>query len=172
MSESLIDFRSLVDSYDFAPDGQEKFNTLFDLVDKAIGSSTSHTSDANEAVANGIDEIRNHDEPEGFLWTLWTLLIEVSKRIPLDDPRVQSLVEITQKLKVRRSAAVEVWGSTYSLWTDMPLFGAVMREAWNGTPDFDNSPGDATKIAQWKSLNSFAARLLGTSVGSWTNFAL
>lgn len=131
MSESLIDFRSLVDSYDFAPDGQEKFNTLFGLLDKAIGSSTSGT-DANEAVANSIDEISNRDEPEGFLWTLWTLLIEISKRIPLDDPRAQSLVEITQKLKVKQSATVEVWGSTYSLWTDMPLFGAVMREAWNG----------------------------------------
>lgn len=131
MSESLIDFRSLVDSYDFAPDGQEKFNTLFGLLDKAIGSSTSGT-DANEAVANGIDEISNRDEPEGFLWTLWTLLIEISKRIPLDDSRAQSLVEITQKLKAKQSATVEVWGSTYSLWTDMPLFGAVMREAWNG----------------------------------------
>ncbi|KAM0466043.1 hypothetical protein ACHAPV_000996 [Trichoderma viride] len=172
MSESLIDFRSLVDSYDFAPDGREKFDTLFGLLDKAIGSSASHTSDANEAVANGIDEISNHDEPEGYLWTLWTLLIEISKRIPLDDPRVQSLVEITQKLKAKKSATVEVWGSKYSLWTDMPLFGAVMREAWNGTPNYDNSPEDATKIAQWKSLNSFAARLLGSSVESWTNFAL
>ncbi|PTB44074.1 hypothetical protein M441DRAFT_340886 [Trichoderma asperellum CBS 433.97] len=171
MSESLIDFRSLVDSYDFAPDGQEKFNTLFGLLDKAIGSSTSGT-DANEAVANGIDEISNRDEPEGFLWTLWTLLIEISKRIPLDDSRAQSLVEITQKLKAKQSATVEVWGSTYSLWTDMPLFGAVMREAWNATPTFDNSLGDATTIAQWKSLNSFAARLLGSSVQSWTNFAL
>lgn len=131
MSQSLIDFRSLVDSYDFAPDGKEKFNTLFGLLDKAIGSSTSGTG-ANEAVANSIDEISNHDEPEGFLWTLWTLLIEISKRIPLDDARAQSLVEITQKLKAKQSATVEVWGSSYSLWSDMPLFGAVMREAWNG----------------------------------------
>lgn len=132
MSESPIDFRSLIDSHDFAPDDQKKFDTLFGLLDKAIGSSASHTSDANEAVANGIDEISNRDDPEGFLWTLWTLLIEISKSIPLDDPRVQSLVEITQKLKVKKSATVEIWGSKYSLWTDMPLFGAVMREAWNG----------------------------------------
>lgn len=132
MSESLIDFRSLVDSYDFAPDGQDRFNTLFGLLDKAIGSSAGRTSGANEAVANGIDQMCDHDEPEGFLWTLWTLLIEISKRIPLDDPRAESLVDIAHKLKAKQSAAVEVWGSTYSLWTDMPLFGAVMREAWNG----------------------------------------
>lgn len=42
----------------------------------------------------------------------------------------------------------------------------------SGSPEFDNKPDQATKIAQWLSLNSFAARLLGASVSSWTNFAI
>ncbi|KAM0252878.1 hypothetical protein ACHAQJ_007508 [Trichoderma viride] len=172
MSESLIDFRSLVATYDFAPDGQEKFTSLFGLLDAAIGSTASRTDDANEAVADGIDKMCPQDEPEGFLWTLWTLLIEIAKRIPLDDARAQSLVEITRNLKAKQSASIEIWTSPHKLWTDMPLFGAVMREAWNAAPEFNNSPDQATKIAQWISLNSFAARLLGSSVQSWTNFAL
>jgi hypothetical protein len=139
MSESLIDFRSLIATYDFAPDGKEKFTNLFGLLDAAIGSTASRTDDANDAVANGIDEMCPRDEPEGYLWTLWTLFIEISKRIPLDDARAQSLVEIIQKLKSKKTASIETWGSPHSLWTDMPLFGAVMRESWNGKSKV-NSP--------------------------------
>jgi hypothetical protein len=41
-----------------------------------------------------------------------------------------------------------------------------------GSPEFNGSSDQATKIAQWLSLNSFAARLLSASVQSWTNFGL
>lgn len=39
-------------------------------------------------------------------------------------------------------------------------------------PEFDDSPEQAAKIARWTALNSFAARLLGSAVRLWTNFAL
>ena len=39
-------------------------------------------------------------------------------------------------------------------------------------PKFDKSQDDSKKISQWISLNSIAARLLGSGVQTWTNFAI
>ncbi|RFU81863.1 hypothetical protein TARUN_326 [Trichoderma arundinaceum] len=169
MAEASIDIGALVATHDFSPEAKSK---LANLLDAAINNTASRT-DAAEAAADGIDQLcpRNEDA-EGYLWSLWTLFIDISKRIPLDDARIQSLVEVVKKLKAKQGGSIEIWGSPSSLWADLPLFGPVMRDAWNATPNFDSSPEEATKIAQWISLNSFAARLLGSSVQSWTNFAL
>lgn len=125
MSTSSIDFRHLVTGNDFTPEIESK---LADLLDAAINRSTSP-----EAAADGIDKLcpRNEDA-EGFLWSLWSLLADVAKRIPLDDPRLQQLVEILKALNAKQTGSVEIWGSQHELWADMPLFGAVMREEWNG----------------------------------------
>ncbi|EHK23862.1 uncharacterized protein TRIVIDRAFT_89354 [Trichoderma virens Gv29-8] len=165
MSTSPIDFRALTTTYNFTPETQSQ---LADLLDASINGSASA-----QATADGLDKLcPRNDEAEGFLWSLWTLLIDVAKRIPLDDARLQSLVEVLKALNAKQSGSVEIWGSQHQLWADMPLFGPVMREAWNGSPEFNGSSDQATKIAQWLSLNSFAARLLSASVQSWTNFAL
>ncbi|KAK1251939.1 hypothetical protein MKX07_007418 [Trichoderma sp. CBMAI-0711] len=174
MSASPIDVSSLVTESKFSPDIEAK---LSPLLDAAINNSadSSSTDVIEAAAAAAIDEAcpRNEDA-ENFLWQLWTLLINISKRIPLDDDdeRIGSLVGIVASLKAKQGGTVDIWGSSHDLWSDLPLFGAVMREAWNGNPDFNSSPEDAAKIAQWLSLNSFAARLLGASAQAWTNFAL
>ncbi|KAL6806617.1 hypothetical protein GGI42DRAFT_352419 [Trichoderma sp. SZMC 28013] len=165
MSTPTLDFQAIVTGNDFTPETESK---LADLLDAAINGSASA-----QVTADGIDKLcpRNEDA-ESFLWSLWTVLANVAKRIPLDDPRLQSLIEILKALNAKQSGSVEIWGSQHELWTDMPLCGAVMREEWNGSPEFDNKPDQATKIAQWLSLNSFAARLLSASVQDWTNFAI
>ncbi|PTB77829.1 hypothetical protein M440DRAFT_1421569 [Trichoderma longibrachiatum ATCC 18648] len=175
MPTSPIDISSLVAQSDLTPDLK---NRLSPLLDAAINSSSSSSSSPSniEAAAAAIDEVcpRNQDA-EGFLWPLWDLLIDIAKCIPLDDnERISSLVGIVTSLqaKQQQGETVEIWGSSHDLWSDLPLFGAVMREAWNGNPDFEGSPEDAAKIAEWLSLNSFAARLLGASAAFWTNFAL
>ncbi|KAL7907126.1 hypothetical protein GGI35DRAFT_481683 [Trichoderma velutinum] len=165
MSTSPLDFRSIVTGYDFTPETESK---LADLLDAAINGTASA-----EKTADGIDKLcPQNEDAEGFLWSLWLLLIDVAKRTPFDDPRLQSLVDILKALNAKQSGSVEIWGSQHELWADMPLFGAVMREQWNASPEFNNKPDQATKIAQWLSLNSFAARLLSASVQSWTNFAI
>lgn len=125
MSTPSIDFRLLVANKDFTPEVESQ---LADLLDAAINRSTSP-----EAAADGIDKLcpRNEDA-EGFLWSLWSLLADVAKRIPLDDPRLQHLVEILKALNAKQTGSVEIWGSQHELWADMPLFGGVMREEWNG----------------------------------------
>ncbi|KAL7938502.1 hypothetical protein V8C35DRAFT_80149 [Trichoderma chlorosporum] len=165
MSSSAIGLRSLISSDDFSPETGSK---LADLLDASLNGSAGA-----EAAADGIDKLcpRNEDA-EGFLWSLWGVLIGVSKQIPLDDARLRKLVEILKALSAKQRGTVEIWGSQHELWADMPLFGAVMREAWNGSPEFNDSPDQASKIAQWLSLNSFAARLLSASVQPWTNFAI
>ncbi|KAH6605692.1 hypothetical protein Trco_004845 [Trichoderma cornu-damae] len=170
MAAPPIDLRALVATCGFAPEAGTK---LANLLDAALDGSAGRP-DAAAAAADGIDELcPRSEDAEGFLWSLWTLLVDVSKRIPLGDWRMNGLVEVVEKLKAKQGGSVEIWGSSSSLWADMPLLGPVMREAWDTTPEFDNnSPQQATTIAQWVSLNSFAARLLGSSVQSWTNFAL
>ncbi|KAH0492640.1 hypothetical protein TgHK011_007585 [Trichoderma gracile] len=171
MSASPIDVSSLVAQSSFAPEIEAR---LSPLLDAAINNSSSSSSTNIEAAATAIDEAcpRNQDS-ESFLWPLWNLLIDISQRIsPDNEERINSLVGIVTSLRAKQGGTLEIWGSSQDLWSDLPLFGAVMREAWNGTPNFDGSPEEATEIAQWISLNSFAARLLGASAQSWTNFAL
>ncbi|KAL6803835.1 hypothetical protein J3E68DRAFT_391653 [Trichoderma sp. SZMC 28012] len=165
MSTSTLNFRVIVAGYDFTPEVESQ---LAGLLDAAI----NHTASA-QVTADGIDKLcpRNEDA-EGFLWSLWSLLADTAKHIPLDDPRLQHLVEILKALNAKQTGSVEIWGSQHELWADMPLFGAVMREEWNASPEFVGKPDQAAKIAQWLSLNSFAARLLSASVSSWTNFAV
>jgi hypothetical protein len=125
MSTSTLDFRLLVTDNDFTPEVESQ---LADLLDGAINGTASA-----QVTADGIDKLcpRNEDA-ESFLWSLWTLLADTSKRIPLDDPRLQHLVEILKALNAKQTGSVEIWGSQHELWADMPLFGAVMREEWNG----------------------------------------
>ncbi|KAL6874998.1 hypothetical protein J3F83DRAFT_535432 [Trichoderma novae-zelandiae] len=172
MATSPIDITSLVTESGLTPEAQTKLSPLLDAAINSSGGNGTGSAEV-EAAANGIDEAcpRNEDA-ESFLWSLWNLLIDVSERIPLDDERVNSLVGIVASLKAKQGGTVEIWGSSHGLWSDLPLLGPVMREAWNGSPEFNGSPDEASQIAQWLSLNSFAARLLGASVQSWTNFAL
>lgn len=135
MPTSPIDISSLVAQSDLTPDLK---NRLSPLLDAAINSSSSSSSSPSniEAAAAAIDETcpRNQDA-EGFLWPLWDLLIDIAKCIPLDDnERISSLVGIVTSLqaKQQQGETVEIWGSSHDLWSDLPLFGAVMREAWNG----------------------------------------
>ncbi|KAL7931754.1 hypothetical protein V8C35DRAFT_309411 [Trichoderma chlorosporum] len=174
MDELPIDFRALVAPHHFAPETETK---LADLLKAAVNADKYYFetyADAIRAAANYIDQLcpRNEDA-EAFLWALWTIIIDVAKRIPFDDyERVENFMEVIKALKHKGSGRVEIWGASHNLWADLPLFGAVMREAWNARPEFDGSADQATKIEQWKSLNSFAAYLLGASVQYWSNLAL
>ncbi|PTB68946.1 hypothetical protein BBK36DRAFT_1157184 [Trichoderma citrinoviride] len=179
MPNPPIDISSLAAQSNLSSEIQAKLSSALDAAinkttDGGRSSSSASSSSHVEAAATAIDEAcpRNEDA-ESFLWSLWNLLIGISKHIPLGDERINRLVGIVTSLKAKQGAGtVDIWASSHSLWSDMPLFGAVMREAWNGNPDFNDSPEDATKTAQWLSLNTFAARLLGASVQSWTNLAL
>lgn len=130
MASAPIDLRALAATYDFPPETETK---LVDLLNAVVNSSADRRAGAAEAAAAGIDQLcPRNDEAEGFLWSLWTFIIDIAKGTPTDHVRIQDLVDAVEALKAKQSGTIEIWESWQSLWADMPLFGAVMREAWNG----------------------------------------
>ncbi|KHO01789.1 uncharacterized protein MAM_00790 [Metarhizium album ARSEF 1941] len=132
------------------------------------------TEPSAETTAREIDKLypSNVSAAEGFLWTFWTLLVAVAKKVPADDPRQGLLVTIVQKLKGKRDEEVEMWGQKTRVWSELPMLGPVMRDEWNLSPDFDGSEKDDATVQEWISLNSFAARIYGASLQSWENLGI
>ncbi|KAK7220966.1 hypothetical protein V2G26_008969 [Clonostachys chloroleuca] len=142
------------------------------ILDPALNGSGSA-----DDVVNGISNLYrsgyNSDEKaEDFLWAFWTFYIEVVKKVSAQDSRLQLLVLIVERLKARSDGSVEIWGKETKVWADLPMLGPCAREAWNFIPKFDGSDKDNAAISSWISLNSFAARLLGSSITSGTEFAI
>jgi hypothetical protein len=86
-----------------------------------------------ETTAGEIDELYSAELPavEDFLWSFWTLLVAVAKKIPADDPRQQLLVLTVGKLTAKRDDEVEMWGQKTRVWSELPMLGPVMRDEWN-----------------------------------------
>ncbi|PNY23326.1 Uncharacterized protein TCAP_06734 [Tolypocladium capitatum] len=109
---------------------------------------------------------------EGFLWGLWSLLIDVARKIPAGDPRQQLLAETVRELAGKRDEEVVLWDQKTRVWSELPMLGPCMREAWNMSPMYDGSDKDNAAIQEWISLNSFAARILGANLQTWVNLAI
>ena len=121
---------------------------------------------------------------EGFLWSLWGMMVELIKQIPYHHPWQDRMVEILNAIKeVPRQATPEMeqlersWGMAF--WQDLPIFGAEVRETWNRGPwekipdGTFRYPGDTpfpTNI--WTSLNAFTARLTVASVLNFETYAI
>ncbi|KAK5995193.1 hypothetical protein PT974_03591 [Cladobotryum mycophilum] len=168
MSALTIDLQSLASA-----DGDHSIETkLLNILDFAL-NSPSQSETSVETVASQIDQLfSGPDDAEEVIWATWTFILNVVKKIPIDDERLQFLVSVVGKLKTKSRQTVEIWGSNTNVWKDLPLFGAVAREAWNGIPEFNGTEQDTLRIAEWISLNSFAARIVGESIQPWTNFGL
>ncbi|KAL9124556.1 MAG: hypothetical protein Q9217_006121 [Psora testacea] len=113
-------------------------------------------------------------EAEGSLWETWQIFNSIVTQIPHDDPAQMKLVELLKGLKQRPTQGErprEIWG--LSLWADLPMFGAVVREIWNDpaqlikADDICLDPGvpgvmpdtDAIIRMRWIRNNAFIARL-------------
>ncbi|GAB0135776.1 hypothetical protein EsDP_00004101 [Epichloe bromicola] len=146
---------------------------IVSVLSNAINKS-SPTEDSAETTASEIDKLYPADssDAEDWLWSFWTILVGVAKKIPADDERQQLLALTVAKLKTKRDEEVEMWGQKTRVWGELPMLGPVMRDAWNLSPDFDGSDNDTASIQEWVSLNSFAARLYGLSLQDWHNFAI
>jgi hypothetical protein len=122
-----IDIASL--SKDSAPEHESQ---IISILSNAI-NKLPPTELSAETTAGEIDKLYPADGPgaEDFLWSFWTLLVAVAKKIPADDPRMQLLVLTIQKLKARRDDEVEMWGQKTRVWSELPMLGPVMRDEWN-----------------------------------------
>ncbi|KAB8249336.1 hypothetical protein F9C07_2285741 [Aspergillus flavus] len=113
----------------------------------------------------------NAEDLETFLWQLWDIVIQGAREILHDHPLQDRLVELVSALTEIPPVTVELWESKTCLWTDLPLLGPSMREAWI-SPTHNNSKPTSDEVVEWINLNAFAARLLNLHAISWTEFAV
>lgn len=137
------------------------------------------TALTSEALAGDLDKLYPADyqpkEGDGdvvadILWSLWSFLIKAVKKIPADDVRQQLVADALRKLQSKERQDAKVWGQDCKMWGDLGLLGPNMREAWDMRPNFNKA--DSGAVAEWTSLNTFAALLLGNNVQDWNNFAI
>lgn len=99
---------------------------------------TAPTAESAQKTASDIERLyyqhkMSGGDAEDFLWKLWTITIQVAKKVPASDVRQAHLVDVIAKLKAKKSDPVEIWGQKAVMWDDLALFGPCMREAWNST---------------------------------------
>lgn len=72
---------------------------------------------------------------------LWTALLDIAQSIPYSDPtqdRLISFIKGVKSLPPPDRPAPEIWG--LSLWHDLPILSASMRERWNISSSIMFSP--------------------------------
>ncbi|KAH7312396.1 hypothetical protein B0I35DRAFT_436896 [Stachybotrys elegans] len=162
----------IIDLHSLAARGSSQLDAqLLDILDAHVNASTPPDTTAAE-----LDKLypagASSEDAENFLWNLWTLFERVVRKIPAGDDRHQGLISVVEKLKSIDRETIQLWGKDTKVWSDLPMLGPTMREAWNTRPALDGTGQDASSIAEWVSLNSFAARALSASLQPWENFAI
>ncbi|KAM4062967.1 hypothetical protein HRG_010470 [Hirsutella rhossiliensis] len=155
-------------------DGAAREAKMLDVLSAAVNSAES-TDAAAATAATDLDKLYRAEKPdavEDFLWSLWMLLIATVKKVPADDARQQLLVETVAQLTRKRDDPVKLWGQDTKVWSELPMLGPCMRDAWNLRPKLNGSDQDNDAIREWISLNSFAARMFGQKLQSWVNLAI
>lgn len=128
-----IDVKALASNNSGAPEATRKIQSqLVDILDPAMNSADFTAG----VVADSLDKLytsqyNSDDKAEEFLWTLWSLYVDVVKQVGTDDPRLDLLATVVEKLKAKASGTVQIWRQDTKVWGDLPLLGGVMREAWN-----------------------------------------
>ncbi|KAF5857335.1 hypothetical protein ETB97_005950 [Aspergillus alliaceus] len=108
---------------------------------------------------------------ETFLWQVWDIFIQVARRIPHNHPFQDHMANLVESLASLPPLTVNIWQTSTRLWTDLPLLGPSMREAWI-SPTYEGRTPTIEEAQSWINLNSFAARLLKLNMTLWTVFAV
>ncbi|KAL2276063.1 hypothetical protein FJTKL_01349 [Diaporthe vaccinii] len=67
----------------------------------------------------------------GYLLHVWTMFIELGKRIPHDDPAQEKLVELLKGLVHLPPMEVRTWEGNDAPWTDLPTLDDALIAAWD-----------------------------------------
>ena len=97
-----------------------------------------------------------HETPESFLWEFWCIFAKVVGDVPFKGRYQDRLVDFIKALRALPDPVdlqLENWGSV-KLWTVLPLFGPVFREAL----DMDQSVN----------LEAFLARVTQAGIADWS----
>ncbi len=171
---------------------------LADIIDVEVKDATSSAKATSaEDTANKIDQLfqktlsADSDGAEDFLYTFWDVVLKSVATIPATDHRLAQLIDVIKALQKKKTAEVEIWDAKTTVWKDLPMLGPALRDAWNCKssrlyhdgaraetltqstvkPEFDGKE-DHASLQKWISLNSFAARILGSRMQSSFNLGL
>ncbi|OBT40170.1 hypothetical protein VE00_08809 [Pseudogymnoascus sp. WSF 3629] len=143
---------------------QERHSLTASIASKSDPSSAARalTAPAEEKFSTGSPE----SDIEGGLRPVWGSIIDVAADTDhqSQEPLVAVLRAVQQQKFANDASEVTVWGEKVKVWSDLPLFGASVRDAWNRAPG-TGSANDFS-ASQWKNINGFLARL--TSLSSST----
>ncbi|KUI63306.1 hypothetical protein VM1G_11047 [Cytospora mali] len=98
----------------------------------------------------------------GYLLHVWTMFIDLGKRIPHDDPAQDRLVELLDSLVHLPPMEVRTWEGNDAPWTDLPTLDDALIAAWDDLYDFENQISDPG--SQWVNYFAFLGRLVAAEV--------
>lgn len=110
-----------------------EYNAVFKYLD---GHSEDEALDALcEPIEDAFMKTQNPEDVEGLLWRAWKSITAIAARTPHDSGDRQKLADLVARLQSRRAlesqgTVCNVWDA--EVWQDLPVFGAQMRQAWNG----------------------------------------
>lgn len=122
---------------------------------------------------------QNAENVEGLLWTAWKSVVQLAKESAHETSKRQKLVDfvlsLQQRPKLEKGDVVcRVWDAT--VWSDLPVFGAEIRESWNSCKSLMNArlphtltllvasdSSSAEEQHQWLNINAFTAALVASA---------
>ncbi|KAI3327704.1 hypothetical protein HD806DRAFT_331479 [Xylariaceae sp. AK1471] len=137
---------------------------IFGIMNEYIQPESS--TSASQAASSFSQSVKPQDE--GFFWNFWNQIFDAAEQVPHDNPAQDKLALFIRELKLVPETGDKVWGA--SVWTDLPLLSAAIREHLTPPSSSGNDEEKATAIRAWVSFHAFVARLLhaGVSPGSET----
>ncbi|OBT80780.1 hypothetical protein VF21_00100 [Pseudogymnoascus sp. 05NY08] len=136
----------------------------------SIASKTDPSSAARALTAPAEDKLSTgspESDIEGGLRPVWESIINVAAHTEhQSQEHLVSIVRAVQQQTLTKDGAseVEVWGENVKVWSDLPLFGVSVRDAWNRAPG-TGSANDFS-ASQWRNINTFLARLTSLSAST------
>lgn len=115
---------------------------IADIIDVEVKHATSASAaktTSAEGTAAEIDQLfqktlaAHSDGAEDFLYTLWDVVLKSVATIPATDQRLSQLVDVLQALQKKKTTEVTIWDAKTWVWTDLPMLGPALRDAWNCT---------------------------------------
>lgn len=120
-SKTLEIMNNLLQPNSLTPrEAAKEINELF-LVERTIHPKRR---DPHEDPQSGRDEV--------LMWDFWNLLTGIVLLIPYGHSGQEKLLSTVEELSHLPPIAVVIWSST-RVWTDLPIFGPCLREAWDRT---------------------------------------
>lgn len=102
----------------------------------SIAEKTDPSSAARALIAPAEDKFSTgspESDIEGGLRPVWGSIIDVAADTDhqSQEPLVAVLRAVQQQNFANGASEVTVWGEKVKMWSDLPLFGASVRDAWN-----------------------------------------